>query len=455
MAAGSTEVLQEYLVKLGYTIDTVSQKRLTDGLSATGKRVMDVGKGVAGVVVAVEAATAAFAYSMRKAYFAADLAGTSMKKMEAVGYASAQIGISSEVMAGSLQSMAQALRMNPGLKAYIESFGVKVQGRDISDVMQDMVQATRNMPEWQGAQTMGMFGMSPDQYHLMRENMDKFKDKQKESLELQRSMGLDTDRAAESMVHYTGTLDKLGAQLKILGQQSMITYAPFFDKLANVASGTITALTKMANQSTSDVEKAQAANTKPGNAGQVMQKLQSMGWTKEQAAGIAANLQAESGFNPAQPGDYNKNTRQYEAYGVAQWHPDRQAEFRKFSGKDIRGSTLDEQLSFLNYELTKGNEQKAGIALRGATTAGEAGSIVSRMYERPADIEGQASIRAAMASRLGAGGNTTTNVSQTNNITVSGESGGGGDRFALSKAIVRETSRAFADLTRNMGRNQQ
>lgn len=453
MAAGSTEVLQEYLVKLGYTIDTVSQKRLTDGLSATGKRVMDVGKGVAGVVVAVEAATAAFAYSMRKAYFAADLAGTSMKKMEAASYASAQIGVSSETMASSIQAMAQAFRMNPGLQAYVESFGIKVTGRDVSDVMNDMVIATSKMPEFQGAQVMGMFGMSPDQYHLMRNNMDKFTAKQKESLELQRSMGLDTDRAAESMMHYTGTLDKLGAQLKILGSQSLTAYAPFFDKLANVASGTISALTRMVNQSTADMDRVKAENTKPAEAGSVMQKLQAMGWTKEQAAGIAANLSAESKFNPAAVGDYNKERRQYDAYGIAQWHPDRQTEFQKFSGKSIHGSTLDEQLAFLNYELTQGNEKKAGVALKGTTTAAEAGAVVSRMYERPANVEAEAAARAGLATRLGATTNSTTTVSQTNNITVSGE--GGGDRFALSKAIVRETSRAFADLTRNMGRNQQ
>src|SRR5260363_90445 len=47
------------------------------------------------------------------------------------------------------------------------------------------------------------------------------------------------------------------------------------------------------------------------------------GWTHKQAAGIVANLKIESGLNPKAVGDGGK------AYGIAQWHPPRQAEFRR------------------------------------------------------------------------------------------------------------------------------
>ena len=120
----------------------------------------------------------------------------------------------------------------------------------------------------------------------------------------------------------------------------------------------------------------------------------SKGWTKEQAAGIVSNLSAESKFDESASGDSGR------AYGIAQWHPDRQREFAKFSGKGIVGSTYQEQLAFVQHELTQGNEKAAGDRLKQAKTAADAGSIVSQYYERPADRYGQAAARARDADSI-------------------------------------------------------
>lgn len=109
----------------------------------------------------------------------------------------------------------------------------------------------------------------------------------------------------------------------------------------------------------------------------VVDYFMSKGWTQDQAEGIAANLEQESGFKANASGDGGQ------AYGLAQWHPDRQAEFAKQYGKDIRNSTGAEQLEFIQHELTKGNERSAGKSLRTATSSYDAAAIVSREYERP------------------------------------------------------------------------
>jgi len=119
------------------------------------------------------------------------------------------------------------------------------------------------------------------------------------------------------------------------------------------------------------------------------------GWSEDQAKGIAANLEQESNFQPDAVGDGGN------AYGMAQWHPDRQANFAKFSGKDIRQSTAQEQLEFIHYELTRGTEKSAGQKLKMATSAPEAAGIVSQHYERPADTNGEIARRAAIAESYG------------------------------------------------------
>jgi hypothetical protein len=111
----------------------------------------------------------------------------------------------------------------------------------------------------------------------------------------------------------------------------------------------------------------------------VVGRLQQMGWTQEQASGLAANFWKESLFDPKAVGDNGH------AYGIAQWHEDRQADFKKLFGIDIQKSTLDQQLQFADYELRHGKEQKAGQALSAAASAQSAGGVVSRLYERPAD----------------------------------------------------------------------
>jgi hypothetical protein len=124
-----------------------------------------------------------------------------------------------------------------------------------------------------------------------------------------------------------------------------------------------------------------------------IQKLIGMGWTRAQATGIAANIQRESGGNEKAVGDKGQ------AFGLAQWHPDRQAAFQQWAGKNIRESNRDEQLAFINYELRHG-EKGAGDALSRARDAGQAAAIMSQQYERPADAAGEAAKRAALAVAL-------------------------------------------------------
>jgi Phage tail lysozyme len=139
---------------------------------------------------------------------------------------------------------------------------------------------------------------------------------------------------------------------------------------------------------------AKPGGGKVGSASGAIDYFVSQGWTPAQAAGIAANLSRESGFNPRSVGDNGS------AFGIAQWHADRQADFKRQFGKDIRESTLEEQLAFVQYELTKGKEQFAGAKLRQTRTAEEAGSAVSQFYERPKSVAEASANRALQARQL-------------------------------------------------------
>ena len=170
-------------------------------------------------------------------------------------------------------------------------------------------------------------------------------------------------------------------------------------------NNTITANPKVASslkQSTQADVKARVQNVATGDAkggagatGSATTALKffiSKGWTTEQAAGIVGNLQAESGANLKTDavGDAGQ------AYGIAQWHPPRQKDFTKTTGKDIRGSSLQDQLTFIDWELNN-TERNAGRHLKAAKTAEEAAWVMDEYYERSTGAHRQNRINNAVA----------------------------------------------------------
>lgn len=126
------------------------------------------------------------------------------------------------------------------------------------------------------------------------------------------------------------------------------------------------------------------------------------GLTADQATGLVANLDAESGFDPSIVGDKGS------AYGLLQLHKDRQDNFRRVMGRDVRGSSLDDQLKFSMWEFGH-TENTAWNAIRGARTAQAAGAITSYDYLRPGQTDAQK--MAEMRSRGALAGQWSTRLS--------------------------------------------
>ena len=129
-------------------------------------------------------------------------------------------------------------------------------------------------------------------------------------------------------------------------------------------------------------------------ASQAIDFFVSKGYSADEAKAITANLQGESSFDEKAVGDGGK------AYGLAQWHPDRQAQFRKLFNKDIRAATFQEQLEFVDWEL-RNTHQKALREMRKARTLGDKTGAITRYYEIPADIAGASAKRAQIAMGYG------------------------------------------------------
>jgi hypothetical protein len=108
--------------------------------------------------------------------------------------------------------------------------------------------------------------------------------------------------------------------------------------------------------------------------------LMSLGYSKENASGIAGNIFVESSYNPLAVGDNGTS------FGLAQWHKSRWDSLNKWSKNNNKNpNTFQAQLDYLNWEL-KNTEKKAYKKLIEAKTPYQSAYNFAKYFERPAVI---------------------------------------------------------------------
>lgn len=181
----------------------------------------------------------------------------------------------------------------------------------------------------------------------------------------------------QAMTELSSRLDgmqaKLDEQLHMRGQQQQEMDWYGDDNSTDELAGMYDTRTASANYNaaaTGDSDKAPSSNAK--NA---MNYFTAKGYPKHIAAGIAANIEHESGFNANTKGDGGR------AKGYAQWHPDRYDPLAKLY--DL--TTAQGNFDAIDHELHS-TEKGALTALMGAKTASDAARLFDRRYERSAGL---------------------------------------------------------------------
>ena len=168
-------------------------------------------------------------------------------------------------------------------------------------------------------------------------------------------------------------------------------------------------------------------------------------YTKEQAAGIVANLEAESGMNSLAVAPEEGS------FGLAQWNPKsgRLEDLKKYA-KSIGKSEKDPyvQLDFLMKEL-QDNPAYGDKDLRLATTAENAAMIFQTKYERPKNIS---SARASIATSLmGGNANQVAGAGSNNKPPPGAAPNAGGSSLLASLASPLEALNKYTGGALNLG----
>jgi Phage tail lysozyme len=186
-----------------------------------------------------------------------------------------------------------------------------------------------------------------------------------------------------------GALKPAAWVMRLLGLGSVVDAAPPVAATMASVAGIIdmvrhasTSATDNFDMTNQDMGKQTPAGVK-ATADTLRTVMKAHGMPDASIAGIVGNVIAESAADP---------TRQQvggPGYGLAQWSPDRQADFKRVMGGDIHGSTAKQQANFIWQEL---NQPQYATVLKGLMSGklspSQSAALVEGGYEKPADLGG-------------------------------------------------------------------
>ncbi len=207
-------VLQEFLVSLGYKVDGNSQERFLTGLRNTALA-------VSGIAAGMVASLAKVAEQMEATFFVSQRTGAAVENIKALGFAFGQMGGTAGQARGALESLASFMRSSPGAGGWLQSLGVATKdahgnARDTADVLGSLGQRLSSMPFYQAKAYASVAGIDEQTLLTLTRGMGQFS---AQYHQMYQAAGIDAQRAAGDAHDYMNSLRGVGAAVGILGEK--------------------------------------------------------------------------------------------------------------------------------------------------------------------------------------------------------------------------------------------
>lgn len=234
----TSQVLREYLVALGFKVNQSSATTFDRAVTGMEFKVDRLGKSLRNTALGAQAMVGVFAYQMEKLYYASLRTGAAVGNIQALEHAGTKIGMGAGAMTQALESLGRSFRNTPGLAQMIESWGVPVTGRDMSDVLTDIVAQLRNMPPALASDFAATyFGWDSDTTFMMTTQLEELKKAAEERKRASEQAGIDADRAAAAAREYANELRDILNLFGLLKDKVSISLLPVFKDLASTLKG--------------------------------------------------------------------------------------------------------------------------------------------------------------------------------------------------------------------------
>lgn len=162
-SSGQSQVIREFLMKLGYAEDEASRRKFTDAIANMTKLAVSLGTAVATAATGVVAGVSKMADSMASLHYASERTKSSITAIGALRFAFSQLGSTAEKATSLYEGIAKMAATEPGKIGLIES----LTGKPYTDAVQateDLLNHFKEMhntgaPEWLTAMQAGQVGI--------------------------------------------------------------------------------------------------------------------------------------------------------------------------------------------------------------------------------------------------------------------------------------------------------
>lgn len=211
------QVLQEYLVSLGFSVNQAQLRTMGDAVRGTATSLAKLGGETVAAGIAISEMVERVARNFEDLYYMSQRTHSSVASLDAVSFAAQQVGISSTEAKSAVESFATALRHNPGLQGMLGGLGV---GRgDPEEQLRGLVKRLAKYPDFIAVQWAQMFGIPEQVFLNYRNNMEVLEAAEEDHRQRMKTAGLDLDRDKDKWVEFTRVVDHLADQFNISGQR--------------------------------------------------------------------------------------------------------------------------------------------------------------------------------------------------------------------------------------------
>lgn len=212
-----SEMIKEYLVALGFKVDENGWKGFNSKIVQSTANVAALGAETVATAQVIGLAVEKVARQYTELYYVSQRTGSSVSTLKTYEYAAKQIGLTADQSRASVESMASAMRLNPGLKAMMNGMGI--DSRDPQKAIVGLVERLKSQYGQNGyfvaSRMAGMFGLDENTFLHIWNNLDRLKVAQEAQRKRQIEAGLDPDKMAERSVNLTRQWDQMTSSLEI------------------------------------------------------------------------------------------------------------------------------------------------------------------------------------------------------------------------------------------------
>lgn len=227
------ETIREFLVKVGFQVDSSSEQRFERSMGRATLRAELLGKAIAEAAEAVVRGATRIAAAFDDIYYASQRTQASVTNLKSLGYAVSQLGGTYQGAVQAIESFARNIRSNPGYESLVRQLGVATREngrlRDTVTMTRELAKVLAQKPYYIQKQYFEALGL--DERTFMALQSGELVGYMEEYRKKQAALGVDQEQAARTGRDLTRSWRELGLTMSTLGERLMVDVGPSIERV--------------------------------------------------------------------------------------------------------------------------------------------------------------------------------------------------------------------------------